>query len=168
MDVDPKTAAEFGFPKLSYAALERERRWICDPPPPDLIIAAEVISDLYVGGAGLRLRKAEPTDGRQALFKLTRKRDLDSRRRLITTIYLEEPEHRFLSEVLSGERLQKRRHRLAAVAGAALAADEFLGPLRGLWLLEAEFAFAHRRARGDGRRPLHRGRLGAGWLAVSP
>lgn len=66
MDIDPAIAAALGFPKVKYAWVERERRWLCRDVPLDRVIEAEAITDLYVTGTRLRLREAIPLDGRPA------------------------------------------------------------------------------------------------------
>jgi len=163
MDVDAATAAALGFPKLKYAWVERERRWLCRGIPREPVLSADRITDLYVTGARLRLREAVPLDGGAPMRRLTRKADVDARTRLLTSIYLEETEFRLLCD-LPGVRLCKTRHRLQPRDGAAfLSYDVFEGPLEGLVLAEAEFdtpealaafptpAFARREVTGDPR-----------------
>jgi hypothetical protein len=62
MAIEPVTAA-LGFPKLKYAFVERERRWVCREAPMARVVRAEAITDLYVSGTRLRLREARPLDG---------------------------------------------------------------------------------------------------------
>ena len=139
MDITPEVAAQLGFARTKYIAIERERRWLCSDVPREQVLRTEAITDLYVTGARLRLREARPTDGGQARLRLTRKADVDAHTRLITSIYLPEDEFAVLAASLPGPRLRKLRHRLRPVAGAALVVDEFLDELAGLFLAEVEF-----------------------------
>lgn len=140
MDIDPLVAAKLGFPKLRYVFVERERRWLCSCLPRELVAETERITDLYVAGSNLRLREARSLAGGPPMLRLTRKVDVDARTRLISSIYLQEPEFALLQGVLIGRQLRKRRHRLRSAADVALAVDEFDGELAGLMLLEAEFS----------------------------
>ena len=140
VDIDEETAAALGFPKPQYRSVERERRWLCEDVPRDRIVSSQAITDLYVSGARLRLRAARPLDGGAPLLRLTRKADVDSRTRLITSIYLPQDEFEMLARVLTGSRIEKVRHRLQPVAGSAhMSVDAFQGALAGLVLAEAEF-----------------------------
>jgi len=141
VDVDPATAAALGFPKLKYAWVERERRWLCGEIPMDRVVRAEAITDLYVTGTQLRLREARPLSGGPPMRRLGRKADVDAATRLITSIYLSEAEFALLAD-LPGAILRKTRHHLAPVEGVALSVDRFEGPLAGLILAEAEFESA--------------------------
>ena len=127
-------AAALGFPKLKYANIERERRWLCGALPDQPVLSAQAITDLYVTGARLRLREARPLDGGPVIRRLTKKADLAPNRRLITSIYLSEAEFALLSD-LPGIRLRKTRHQLAG----GLTIDVFEGPLVGLVTAEQEF-----------------------------
>lgn len=141
MDIDPAIAAALGFPKVKYAWVERERRWLCREVPLERVVEAEAITDLYVTGTRLRLREAIPLDGRPAGRRLTRKADVDAQTRLLTSIYLSPEEFALLAD-LPGERLRKVRHRLAPENGIIVSVDRFEGPLAGLILAEAEFETA--------------------------
>jgi CYTH domain-containing protein len=141
MEIDPATAAALGFPKLKYAWVERERRWLCREIPMDRVVGADSIVDLYVTGTRLRLREATPLDGGPPMRRLTRKADVSAETRLLTSIYLAPEEFALLAR-LPGERLRKTRHRLAPVDGVTLSVDRFEGPLEGLILAEAEFETA--------------------------
>ena len=65
--IDAAIAAELGFPKLKYAFVERERRWLCERVPTDGVLWSERITDLYVEGARLRLREARRLDSDEAM-----------------------------------------------------------------------------------------------------
>jgi CYTH domain-containing protein len=137
--IDAARAAALGFPKLKYAVVERERRWLCDAVPDSRVLWAERITDLYVEGTRLRLREARRLDGSAVMRRLAKKADLDEGRRLITSLYLDETEFALFA-MLPGRRLVKVRHHLAAPPGAAsLSVDRFEGALAGLILAEAEF-----------------------------
>ena len=139
-EIDPDTAAALGFLNTDYAAVERERRWLCRTFPRELVFETWSISDLYVEGSHLRLREARSLDGGPPRLRFTRKADLDDSTRMITTIYLTEAELALLAAALSGRRLSKRRHRLRLADGTRLSVDEFQDDLAGLLLAEKEFA----------------------------
>jgi CYTH domain-containing protein len=138
MDIDSSTAAALGFPKLKYASVERERRWLCHDMPMDRAVGADAITDLYVTGTRLRLREAIPLDGGEPIRRLTRKADVDATRRLLTTIYLSPQEFALLSG-LPGMIIRKTRHRLVTESGVTISVDRFDGALAGLILAEREF-----------------------------
>jgi CYTH domain-containing protein len=139
MTIDPQVAANLGFPKPEYTSVERERRWLCRQVPRELVRRTELIVDLYVTGARLRLREARPTDGGAPMLRLSRKADVDKHTRLITSIYLPEEEFSVLAASLPGSRIKKLRHRLKSSPGVMLLVDEFQGELEGLLIVEAEF-----------------------------
>lgn len=141
MDIDEATAAALGFPKLKYAWVERERRWLCRDIPLARVRESMAITDLYVTGTRLRLRETLPLDGGPPMRRLTRKADVDAATRLLTSIYLAEPEFALLAS-LPGRLLKKIRHRLAGPAGVVMSIDRFEGPLEGLILAECEFETA--------------------------
>ena len=130
--------AALGFLKPEkYAAIERERRWLCGGLPDLPVLRAEAIQDFYVEGSRLRLREARPAGGGPAILRLSKKADLAPDRRLITTLYLTPDEHALFAN-LPGRVLRKTRHYYAA-EGATLSVDRFEGALEGLFLAEAEF-----------------------------
>lgn len=139
MDIDQQTAAALGFPKLEYVAVERERRWLCREVPRERVVRTEAITDLYVTGTRLRLREARPTDGGAPMLRLSRKADVDTQTRLITSIYLPEEEFAVLAAALPGVRIRKLRHRFQSLPGMLMLVDEFQGELEGLFLAEADF-----------------------------
>lgn len=138
MDFDQATATRLGFPKLKYAAIERERRWLCRHFPTAHVIRGEAIVDLCITGTRLPLRDAQPLNGDQPLRKLTRKADVNESTRLLTSIYLSDEEFALLS-ALPGKQIRKTRHRLAPIDGIVVSVDTFDLPLDGLLLAEAEF-----------------------------
>ena len=137
-DIDQQTANALGFPKAAYTVVEHERRWLCRAVPRALIVRTETITDLYVTGTRLRLREARPVGGGAAKLRLSRKADVDSRTRLITSIYLPEEEFAVLATSLPGPRITKIRHRLQSPPGALMSVDEFRGELEGLIMVETE------------------------------
>ena len=137
MLIEEATARALGWPKLTYAALERERRFLCHRVPREQAIEVLRITDRYVTGSRLRLREMVPLAGGEPAYKLTRKSDVDDRTRLLTTIYLAPGEFDMLS-ALPATMLRKTRYRLGAPAGISLSVDQFEGPLEGLVLAEAE------------------------------
>lgn len=138
MEIDAEAAAALGFPKLKYAWVERERRWLCGEVPLDQVLEAEAITDLYVSGTRLRLREAVPLGGGPAMRRLTRKGDVGPDTRLLTSIYLTDFEFKLLAG-LPGQVIRKTRHRLRPQDGVTISVDRFEGPLEGLILAEAEF-----------------------------
>lgn len=138
MDIDPEFARKLGFPKLKYAYVERERRWLCARLPGGDVVSADAITDLYIDGSRLRLREARPLDGGPIMRRLGRKGDVDASHRLITSIYLSEAEFALLAS-LPGRRIEKVRHRLAPIDGRTFGVDVFAGALQGLVLSEKEF-----------------------------
>jgi len=88
MDIDQTIAAALGFPKQEYTAVELERRWLCRDVPHSLIRQTLTVTDLYVTGTRLRLREMRPIGGGPPLLRLSRKADVNTRTRLITSIYL--------------------------------------------------------------------------------
>lgn len=121
-----------------YAAVERERRWLCAGLPALPVLRAEAIEDLYVDESRLRLRRATPVGGGEPILRLSKKADLAPDKRLITTIYLTGTEFSLFA-ALPGRVLRKTRHYYAA-GGATVSVDRFEGALEGLFLAEAEFA----------------------------
>ncbi|MDI2127551.1 hypothetical protein [Yinghuangia seranimata] len=120
-----------------YALVERERRFLLAGPP-DLaaVTVARTITDRYVHGTRLRLRRVDYADGRVEL-KLTQKVPAGlpgAVRGLITNTYLSPAEYDVLA-ALPADVLRKSR-----LSVPPLGVDVFEGPLRGLVVAEAEFA----------------------------
>ena len=136
--IDQAKAAALGWPRTKYAWVEHERRWLCRSVPLDRVVSVEDLTDLYVTGTQLRLREAVPANGGGPLRRLSRKADLTSSVRLLTSIYLSTEEFPVLS-ALPGRQLRKTRHALVRVEGADLFVDWFCGALTGLIMADAEF-----------------------------
>ncbi|MEV4722304.1 hypothetical protein [Micromonospora humida] len=120
-----------------YARIERERRFLlAGPPLPAMVTASRRITDRYLAGTRLRLRRSESlTDGSRE-FKLTQK--VPAARPghiqgLITNVYLSPAEYELLAR-LPAATLSKTR-----LSVPPLGIDIFDQPLRGLVLAEAEF-----------------------------
>jgi CYTH domain-containing protein len=119
-----------------YARVERERRFLlAGPPTPSRVTATRVITDRYLTGTRLRLRRADLPDG-SCERKLTQKVPISRPggvQGLITNTYLSPPEYDLLAS-LPAAVLSKTRYSVPP-----LGVDVFDGPLRGLVLAEAEF-----------------------------
>ena len=96
-----------------------------------------MLSDLYISGSNLRLRKMEHADGRIE-YKLGQKRSIDAYHREMTTLYLTEQEYETL-RVLPGQWLMKERYPHRSVNGASYEINVFKGGLVGLVIAEIEF-----------------------------
>lgn len=134
-----------------YARVERERRFLLTGPPPAGVVVRRRITDRYLRGTRLRLRREEFLDGAQSpadaahdagtlRLKLTQKIPAHGQRTdrahvqgLITTTYLSPAEYDLLA-ALPAEVLAKTR-----VSVPPLGIDVFEPPLHGLVLAEAEF-----------------------------
>jgi hypothetical protein len=121
-----------------YARVERERRFLlAGPPPASAGTARRRITDRYLPGTRLRLRRAEYLDSGACEFKLTQKVPVGRpgyARGLTTNTYLSAAEYDLLAS-LHGEVLSKTR-----LSVPPLSIDVFGPPLYGLVLGEAEFA----------------------------
>jgi hypothetical protein len=112
--------------------------------PPEQLQRSEAwaISDRYLDGTHLRLRRMEPMfDGGGTIWKIGKKQAPhapDFTRTTITTIYLTAEEYAAFS-ALPAHGLQKTRHRLVE-DGRPIAVDVFDGALRGLVLAEVGYA----------------------------
>jgi CYTH domain-containing protein len=136
---DMKLAADGGS---RYASVERERRYLLRELPPGLKPSDPhtQITDNYVTGTRLRLRKVRDPRTNEWTLKLTQKHapaPPDFSRTLITTIYLSPYEYEVLS-VFEGNEVRKNRYRYEH-EGRLYSVDLFLGPLRGLVLAETDF-----------------------------
>jgi CYTH domain-containing protein len=125
-----------------YARVERERRYLLRGLPPGLEPHAPhaQITDNYVTGTRLRLRKHRWVPTNEWTLKLTQKQapgPPDFSRTLITSVYLNEYEYEVFS-VFEGNELRKNRYPYEH-GGRLYSVDVFLGPLRGLVLAETDF-----------------------------
>lgn len=125
-----------------YARVERERKFLLRELPPGLSVASEhlQITDNYITGTRLRLRKIRVPKTRERTWKLTQKfapQPSDLSRTIITNIYLSQYEYEVFS-VFEGNEIRKNRYPYEH-EGHVFAIDIFLGPLWGLILAETEF-----------------------------
>lgn len=126
-----------------YARIERERRFLLTSLPREVDPQDFVrLRDCFVSGTHLRLRYVEDPDGRVLVVKLGQKTPdpddpNDTRRRIMTTIYL--PEDEAASLPLTGTRSVKRRYKLAE-QGWTFCIDVWEEPsaAKGLVLSEVE------------------------------
>lgn len=125
-----------------YARVERERRYLLRELPPGLKLSDPhtQITDNYVTGTRLRLRKVRTPETNEWTLKLTQKHapaPPDFARALITNMYLSPYEYEVLS-VFEGNELRKNRYPYEH-EGRLYSVDVFLGSLRGIILAETDF-----------------------------
>jgi CYTH domain-containing protein len=120
-----------------YARWELERRFLVERlPDGGDEQAGRLITDRYIIGTRLRLRRAEPLGEGETEYKLGQKEvpaPPDYWRMTITTIYLSADEYAVFS-VLPAQKLRKRRYLLGPYS-----LDVFEGPLARLILAEVTF-----------------------------
>lgn len=129
-------------PESKYARIERERRYLLQDLPEGLTRASEhvQITDNYVTGTRLRLRKVRDPKTNKWTLKFTQKfapNAQDLSRTIITNIYLSAAEYQVLS-VFEANEIRKNRYR-HEWEGRVFAVDMFLGDLFGLVLAEVSF-----------------------------
>lgn len=121
-----------------YARVERERRFLlAGPPPASAVSASRRITDRYLPGTRLRLRRIDYLESQAREFKFTQKVPAGQPgyvQGLITNTYLSETEYALLAS-LPADVLSKTRFSLPP-----LGVDVFDPPLHGLVMAEAEFA----------------------------
>jgi CYTH domain-containing protein len=125
-----------------YARGEFERRFLLRELPEGLTVAHPhtQITDNYITGTRLRLRKVREPRANEWTLKLTQKfapDPSDFSRTLVTNIYLTEYEYEVLS-VFEANELRKNRYPFM-YGGRRFTVDVFLGDLLGLLLAETEF-----------------------------
>lgn len=125
-----------------YERIERERRFLLRELPPNLKVnhPHAQITDNYLTGTRLRLRKSRWPATNEWTLKLTQKHappPPDFSRTLITSIYLNEYEYEVLS-VFEANELRKNRYPYEH-EGRTYSIDVFLGALYGLILAETDF-----------------------------
>src|SRR5438876_272421 len=125
-----------------YALLERERRYLLQDLPEGLTRADphRQITDNYITGTRLRLRKVRDPRTNKWTVKFTQKFAPDPRdlsRTIITNIYLNALEAETLS-VFDANEIRKNRYYFE-FAGQVFSIDMFLGDLFGLVLAEVSF-----------------------------
>lgn len=129
-------------PESRYARVERERRYLLKDLPEGLTRASPHVqlTDNYISGTRLRLRKVRDPQTNKWIVKFTQKfapNPQDLSRTLITNSYLNADEYEVLS-VFEANEIRKNRYSLD-FAGRNFAVDMFLGDLLGLVLAEVSF-----------------------------
>jgi CYTH domain-containing protein len=124
-----------------YARFELERRFLVADLPKDVKHGRGWhITDRYITNTQLRLRRSEPIEGGDAIFKLGQKQvpsPPDFGRMTITNIYLSRAEYSVFAN-LEARELQKRRYAVAH-NGRIFGVDVFQDMLSGLVLAETSF-----------------------------
>ena len=123
-----------------YACLEIERRYLVRALPAGLAgqPPANVITDVYVPGTRLRLRRMQPPTG-PAVLKLGQKfrtTDQPATETTITNMVLNDAEYAILRR-MGGREIVKDRH-VQLHTGRRYGVDVFRGELKGLILAEVE------------------------------
>ncbi len=126
-----------------YACIERERRYLLQDLPEGISRAdAHVqITDNYITGTRLRIRKVREPRSNKWTVKFTQKFPLDPQdlsRTSITNIYLNAQEAESLGMFEANE-IRKNRYRFE-FEGRKCSVDMFLGGLFGLVMAEVSFA----------------------------
>jgi len=120
-----------------YARIERERRFLLAGPPPPAVTARRRITDRYLPGTRLRLRRIDYPDSGECEFKFTQKVPAGQPgfiQGLITNTYLSAAEYELLAS-LPAAVLSKTR-----LSVPPLSIDVFEPPLHGLIMADIEFS----------------------------
>ncbi|MEP6568832.1 MAG: hypothetical protein ABJC10_03580 [Acidobacteriota bacterium] len=130
-------------PESKYARVERERRYLLQDLPEGLTRASPhvQITDDYITGTRLRLRKVRDPQTNKWTIKFTQKFAPDTEdlsRTVITNIYLNALETEMLA-VSDANEIRKNRYPFE-YEGRRFSVDMFLGDLFGLVLAEVSFA----------------------------
>ena len=129
-------------PQSKYARIERERRYLLEDLPEGLTRASPhfQITDNYITGTRLRLRKVREPQTNKWTVKFTQKfapDPADLSRTIITNTYLSAAEAEALA-VFEANEIRKNRYPYE-FAGRKFTIDMFLGDLFGLVLAETGF-----------------------------
>jgi len=129
-------------PASKYALVERERRYLLEDLPEGLNRASDhfQITDNYISGTRLRLRKIRDPRSNKWVVKFTQKyapNPTDLSRTMITNSYLNAAEYEVLS-IFEANEIRKNRYSLD-FEGRKFSVDMFLGDLLGLVLAEVSF-----------------------------
>jgi CYTH domain-containing protein len=130
-------------PHSKYARIERERRYLLQDLPEGMTRADHhlQITDNYMTGSRLRMRKVRDPKTNKWVAKLTQKfpiADGDFARTVITNTYLNAVEAETLSTIFNSNEIRKNRYYLE-YEGRKFSIDMFLGDLFGLVLAEVSF-----------------------------
>lgn len=142
MGVAKLTNQNTSVPESKYARIERERRYLLPDLPEGLSRADHhlQITDNYITGTRLRLRKVRDPRTNKWIVKFTQKfapNPADLSRTIITNTYLNAIEAETLS-IFAGNEIRKNRYKFE-FAGREFSIDMFLGDLLGLVLAEISF-----------------------------
>jgi CYTH domain-containing protein len=142
MGVAKLTDANTIVQQSKYARVERERRYLLRDLPEGLTRATPhlQITDNYITGTRLRLRKVRDPQTNKWVVKFTQKsapNPEDLSRTVITNTYLNAREYEVLS-VFEANEIRKNRYSFD-FAGHKVGVDMFLGDLLGLILAEVSF-----------------------------
>jgi CYTH domain-containing protein len=129
-------------PESKYACIERERRYVLQDLPEGIKRTDHhlQITDNYLTGTRLRIRKVRDPRNNKWVVKFTQKLAPDSKdlsRTVITNIYLNAQEAEMLS-VFEANEIRKNRYKFE-FDGHQCSVDMFLGALFGLVLAEVSF-----------------------------
>ena len=129
-------------PQSKYSRIERERRYLLQDLPEGLSRADHhlQITDNYITGTRLRLRKVRDPQTNEWVVKFTQKFAPDANdlsRTVITNTYLNAIEAETLA-VFNANEIRKNRYKFE-FAGRQFSIDMFLGALFGLVLAEVSF-----------------------------
>jgi len=130
------------LPQSKYALIERERRYLLRDLPEGLTRASAhvQITDNYITGTRLRLRKIRDPRTNKWTAKFTQKFALEAEnlaRTMITNVYLNAQEYEVLS-VFEANEIRKNRYPFE-FENRGFSIDMFLGDLFGLVLAEVSF-----------------------------
>jgi CYTH domain-containing protein len=130
-------------PESKYARVERERRYLLRDLPEGLTRTDPhlQITDNYMTGSRLRLRKVREPRTNKWTAKLTQKFAPDPddlSRTIITNTYLNALEAETLATLFNSNEIRKNRYHFE-FEGRKFSADMFLGDLFGLVLAEVSF-----------------------------
>jgi CYTH domain-containing protein len=130
-------------PESKYARVERERRYLLRDLPEGLTRADPhlQITDNYMSGSRLRLRKVREPLSNKWTAKLTQKFAPDPNdlsRTIITNTYLNALEAETFATLFNSNEIRKNRYHFE-FEGHRFSADMFLGDLFGLVLAEVSF-----------------------------
>src|SRR5436190_16412036 len=129
-------------PESKYARVERERRYLLQDLPAGLSRASDhvQITDNYMTGTRLRLRKVRDPQTNKWVIKFTQKfapNPKDLSRTTITNTYLNATEADTLA-IFEANEIRKNRYHFE-FEGRQFSVDMFLGDLLGLVLAEISF-----------------------------
>ena len=130
-------------PESKYARVERERRYLLRDLPEGItrVDPHLQITDNYMTGSRLRLRKVREPRTNKWTAKLTQKFAPDPNdlsRTIITNTYLNALEAETFSTLFNSNEIRKNRYHFE-FQGRQFSADMFLGDLFGLVLAEVSF-----------------------------